>query len=454
MAAAVNLAKRLALFNNLSQELIRGIVVINSDSKINVTNNRQSVIIEADDVVLMQGDNEKQYPIILKDDLENVLNNENIKFAFYNTDETFILSSKTNTYGVASVPLYLKGGAWKVDVVYEGNNTYNPLTVTKTVKVDNFVQIGTYIECDDITLNEDKLLASEQDYFKFYLYDEFNNVVVREPVNVKIYNATKTVTYIDTVFNTRDDGSVTVPFISHSENVVVEIKYKGSVRYTSSTNECKISFESIINKVTQTLSKGTRTIEVYDEDLEDNVETTEDYVQLFIGGVEQEEWQSDYCVVHSMDNERLTSDSPQMDYWITVDEWGVNNNSLPIGEFKVTIFKRGDATNYSICRTLTINTVWGSDNWVLSWMALRLDNPYEDGELTFEDLTTDVTHRVDDLRHYRFKFNFWIPNNTLVTARNGYNDDDTSYSHEYKTITRETTDSNGNKITYFDIYCS
>ena len=35
----VNLAKRLALFNNLSQELIRGIVVINSDSKINVTNN-------------------------------------------------------------------------------------------------------------------------------------------------------------------------------------------------------------------------------------------------------------------------------------------------------------------------------------------------------------------------------------------------------------------------------
>ena len=35
----INLAKRLALFNDLSQELLRGLVVINSDSKLNITNN-------------------------------------------------------------------------------------------------------------------------------------------------------------------------------------------------------------------------------------------------------------------------------------------------------------------------------------------------------------------------------------------------------------------------------
>ena len=418
------------------------------EEQIDVLNNKTDVIIEADNVSLVQGDSEKQYSIILRNATTNAtLDGATLKFAFYNNDETFVLTATTNSYGVGSVPLYLKGGAWKVDIIYDGGTIFNPLIVTREAIVENFEQVATKIICEDATFNENKLLLGEQDYFKFNLFDENDNPIKLEPVGVKIYDSTGSTTYIDTVFTTRDDGSVTVPFISHSENVLVSINYKGSVKYLSSNNNCTLSFETVLNKTTTSLTKGTRTV----TDANNN-SVTEDYVQYKINNVEQNDWQSDYCVVYSSDNERLTSDSEQMDKWILEDGWGVNNNNLPVGNYKVTIFKKGDANNYSICRTLTIHTKVGSDNWIVAWMSLMLENPYEDGDLSYEYLSDTTSLKTDDFAHMRFTFNFWIPNNTVVTAKNGYQSSST-YANTYKTITRETVNAQGNKVTYFDIYC-
>ena len=61
------------------------------EAKVNVLWDKLDAVIEADDVTLMQGDSEKLYSIILKDkQLDSVMANENVKFAFYNNDESFV----------------------------------------------------------------------------------------------------------------------------------------------------------------------------------------------------------------------------------------------------------------------------------------------------------------------------------------------------------------------------
>lgn len=407
------------------------------ESQINVLNDKQDVIIESDNINLIQGDSEKQYSIILKDkQLGTPMANEDVKIAFYNNDETFILNEKTNDYGIASASLYLKGGAWRVDSIYDGSETHNPCIETRDAIVDNFTQMGTYILCDNITLNEDKLLDGSQDYFKFYLYDDYGNPVIREPVSVKIYDNTATTLYIDTVFSTRNDGSVTVPFISHSENVIVQIKYNGSVKYTSSENECIISFESIINKYEQKLTKMTeQVINVHTGEWED-----EDYIELKINNVVQNSWTSDLTIVNSLENERWTSDDEYTNSLEVLD-----HNALPNGTHKVTIFKKGNATAYSICRTFTLTIVNdGRPRWVY-WCSLQ-DVESWDSQITYEILDSDEIKKVGDYAHIRFMMDVWIPNETVVSF--------ISENDEFSTITttNEMINSDGKRISYFDVY--
>ena len=407
------------------------------ESQINVLNNKQDVIIESDNINLIQGDSEKQYSIILKDkQLGTPMANEDVKIAFYNNDETFILNEKTNDYGIASASLYLKGGAWRVDSIYDGSETHNPCIETRDAIVDNFTQIGTYILCDNITLNEDKLLDGSQNYFKFYLYDDYDNPVIREPVSVKIYDNTATTLYIDTVFSTRNDGSVTVPFISHSENVIVQIKYNGSVKYTSSENECIISFESIINKYEQKLTKMTeQVINVHTGEWED-----EDYIELKINNVIQNHWTSDLTIVNSLENERWTSDDEYTNSLEVLD-----HNALPNGTHKVTIFKKGNATAYSICRTFTLTIVNdGRPRWSY-WCSLQDVESWE-SQITYEILDSDEIKKVGDYAHIRFMMDVWIPNETVVSF--------VSDNDEFSTITttNEMINSDGKRISYFDVY--
>lgn len=400
------------------------------EEQINVYNENKELIVEADDLTLIQGDNEKVYSVIVKDEMTgSVVNGLPIDLYFYSSEETYKCSDVTDEYGVAKAPTYLKGGAWRVDVDFKGNEIYNPINITKDIKIANFKQEETYINASNGVFNEDKLLSGEQEYFSFHLYSGDGVGVPVEPVNVQIYDGTGDELYVDTVLNSDENGKVTVPFISHSENVYVLMEYKGSVYFKPCNAETYISFEDVGTKNSQTLSKVTS--------------SGEDSIQLKINNVTQNSWISDYTVVHSIDNERLTTDQPFINKLIVEDQI-IDHDALPSGTHKVTVFKKGDDTKYSICRTFTITTVTDGRPRFNYWCGFQ-DIKDVDTEVTYEILDSSETKYVDDFAHIRFYLNVWIPNDTVAKVYNG--------GTTLATSTTKETFVDGKRITYFDIYC-
>ena len=407
------------------------------EQQINILNTRGDVSIEADNIVLVQGDNEKQYNIILKNSSGTPLGNEEVIFYFYNNDDSFKVVSQTNAYGVASVPLYLKGGAYNVDIVYEGSETYNPLTSTCLVTVVNFERLETDLSSENLALNENQLLDGNQDYYTLTLIDENKNPVAYEPISVIIFNSetTSANAYVDTVVRTDSDGKVAIPFITHGENVIIQATYQGSVKYKGTVNEDYVTFDEIPNKTEQIL-------DVASDDYYGQV------ITLTKGGVLQDSWESDFAII-STDDYRFTSWEEYTNQLIEEYKW-ISNTALPLGTHNVTIFKKGDNNNYSVCRTLNVNRLReGRGSWDY-WVRLQGFEYDSDAQMTHEVLSNGA-NGTDDYMHIRFKFNFWIPNGTLVEAKTGYVSTD-NYDKLYKTVTKETTDETGRRITYFDVY--
>jgi len=414
------------------------------EEQINVTNlNLSELIVEADNLEMVQGDSEKQYSVIVKNkETGSVVQDLDMDFYLYNNDESYHLNATTNSYGVASVPIYLKGGAWKVDVYFKGDETYNPYIITRNVLISNFIRYDSFINGDNATLNENKLLDGSQDYYSLKFTDENGNDIVDEPVNIKIYDATLTHStesnpYIDVILSSDLNGEITIPFISHNEDVIVKSTYMGSIKYNPCESVNMISFENIATKTTQTLSKVTEQV----INIETGLTEDEDHIKLYKGGILQNEWESDFTVVNSITNNRITSYHTDINKLFD-DEKLLDHNKLPKGTYNVTIFKKGDNSNYSICRTFTITTVNDGRVSLGKWQS------FQDvlvGELTHTVLNGDNKY-VGDFAHIRFMLNFWIPNNIKVYVVSG---DD---NFHYETITHEMVNEDGKKITYFDVY--
>ena len=432
------------------------------EEQINVNNlNISELLIEADDLTMIQGDFEKEYSVIVKNkDTGSVVQDLNIDFYLYDKDESYHLSATTNDYGVASVPIYLKGGAWKVDVCYGGDENYNPYVITKNIIIENSTQLNTYIQTENLTLNENKILDGSQDYYTIHLYDENGNSIVNEPISVIIYDAnllgsTEQNPYVDTVLCTDENGKVGVPYIGHDEQVIIKANYYGSVGFTGCDNVDLVTFENIESKVVQSFTKVTET--VYEQGTGEEKE--EDSFALYKGSSLQNDWVSDVCIVTSADKPRLTSYVPifieKLDEEVYPYSSLISNKRLPKGEYKVTVLKKGDENNYSICRTFTLRRVNdGRPNFNYYCQMQGLEYGGADWELTMENLTPQ-NNKVGDFAHIRFKSNVWLPTGTLVTIRSGDEDGYTppvTYDTEYKTIVKDYYDEDGKLLSYFDIY--
>ena len=413
------------------------------EEQVNVMNIGQDPVIEADDVEFTQGDNEMNYNVILKSNTGVPMPQMDLTFYFYNNEENLKVVATTNEYGVASVPLYLKGGAYKVDIVFDGLSILNPLVETRDVIVNNFEQLDSFLFADGLVLNETQILNGSQDYYTLTLTDEDGNSIVDEPVSILIQDSAMETTYVDMIMRTATDGTIKVPFISHNESVMITSTYNGSVHYKGVENVDLVTFENIGERYEQTLEKAVE--QVIDRTTGELAD--QDYIKLKKNNVVQNDWVSDNCIQVFPDNERITSDFPRA--YTIIDSEFQSNTSLSRGDIKVTVLVKGDSNYYSVCRTFTLHRVEDNRLSFLYWCTHQTD---EDDYFTLshEVLTTGDNY-VGDYAHIRFKFNGWIPTDTPITCYSGYVNSST-YGNVYKTIAKDTYDENGRLITYFDVY--
>ena len=413
------------------------------EEQVDVLNTGQDPVIEADDVEFTQGDNELNYNVILKSNTGVPLPQMELTFYFYNNDENLKVKTMTNDYGVATVPLYLKGGAYKVDVVFDGVSILNPLVETRNVIVNNFEQLDSLLFSDNLVLNETQILNGSQDFYTLSLFDVNDEPIADEPVSILIQDSGMETTYVDTIMRTDVDGLIKVPFITHAESVMISATYNGSVKYKAVENVDLVTFENIGVRYEQTLEKATRK----QTDPYDHTEKDEDYLVLKKNSVVQSNWLSDDCIVIFEDNNRITSDFPRAEDILDGDF--CSNEALPMGTVKVTVLVKGDSNYYSICRTFTLTRIRDSRPSFMYWCTHQvLDDDYF---ILSHEVLTDGDNYVGDYAHIRFKFNGWIPTDTPITCYSGYVNYD-NYGTVYNTIAKDGYDEDGRLITYFDVY--
>lgn len=207
---------------------------------------REDLIIQADDITMVQGEKAKDYNVIITSTDGTPLSGIPITIAFYNNDYSFERQTTTNEYGVASVPIYLSGDAWFVDVHFKGNEQYKPQLVTKEIIIEKFERLDTYITSENLTINIDEQ-SMDGTYYTIYLKDSYDRPIPNEPVAIVVEQTgvDDPQTYIDMVMRTDDKGIIKVPFLSHDENVQITTIYDGCTRFKPCINSDIVSFEEV-----------------------------------------------------------------------------------------------------------------------------------------------------------------------------------------------------------------
>lgn len=207
---------------------------------------KEDLKIQADNVTIVQGEKAKDYNVIVTSLDDAPLSNIPITIAFYNNDYSFERQTTTNEYGVASVPLYLGGDAWFVDVHFKGNEQYKPQVVTKEIIIEKFERLDSYITSENLVIDID-VPSMNTTYYTIYLKDSYDRPIANEPVNVVVEQTgvDNPQTYIDVVIRTGDDGKVKVPYLSHNENVQVTTQYRGCTRFKPCINADIVKFEEV-----------------------------------------------------------------------------------------------------------------------------------------------------------------------------------------------------------------
>lgn len=207
---------------------------------------KEDLKIQADNVTIVQGEKAKDYNVIVTSLDDAPLSNIPITIAFYNNDYSFERQTTTNEYGVASVPLYLGGDAWFVDVHFKGNEQYKPQVVTKEIIIEKFERLDSFITSENLVIDID-VPSMNTTYYTIYLKDSYDRPIANEPVNVIVEQTgvDNPQTYIDVVIRTGDDGKVKVPYLSHNENVQVTTQYRGCTRFKPCINADIVKFEEV-----------------------------------------------------------------------------------------------------------------------------------------------------------------------------------------------------------------
>lgn len=207
---------------------------------------RDDLKIQADDITIVQGEKAKDYNVIVTSTDDAPLSGIPITIAFYNNDYSFERQTTTNQYGVASVPIYLSGDAWFVDVHFKGNEQYKPQLVTKEIIIEKFERLDSYITSENLVINIDEQ-SMDGTYYTIYLKDSYDRPIISEPVSIIIEQTgvDEPQTYVDVILKTDADGKIEVPFLSYNENVKITSEYEGCTRFKPVITADIVAFEDV-----------------------------------------------------------------------------------------------------------------------------------------------------------------------------------------------------------------
>lgn len=368
----------------------------------------RGTVIESDDVELTQGDSEKIYYIILKDENNAPLQNKQVRICFYNQNENYVFDTTTNNLGVSKVPIYLNKGSWKVDTIFNGDSIYKPAVSTNNIWIKEYMQLETKILSQNIILDETEIMDGEQDYYTLTLVDENDNPVSNEPISISIYNNDKSTKYVDTVLKTDTEGVLEVPFVSHNETVLVEATYYGCNRYKSAAKSERISFgeshvkEDVSFYVVSTSDQYIQTNDLY---LQEGELRGHVLYEVFDGRFD--------IIVTCPDNHRVSN------------KGGSYLASLNEGTFNVTFVYHGTDNYYPQMTTIEyahlqdtrVSLSGGMSDFSNLILLQGLDNTY-DYEYELEN-----NYQAGSLAHLRIYCDYDLPD-TIAYVGVGYNNND------------------------------
>lgn len=335
----------------------------------------KATVIEADDVEMIQGERVHQYYVKVTDENGNPLSKD-ITFGLYNNKESYVIDATSNEIGIATVPLYLVGGSWNVDVHFKGDETYNPTVVSREININRFEQKETKIIGENLYIREDYLLIGADDYYTITLLDSNDAPIQNEPVHMTV-NSSESTQYIDVIMKTDENGKIVLPFCSHDENVIIFSEYKGSTRYKASQHYDEVVFGTTSPKANVSFNATTTALQIkHGNGAWENIEDALDTV--------------DRVVINYADDDRTVHDG--IFYYISSDSTS----------YKVTLFYKGNSQYYSYAETLDFakSTDTRTDKW--DWIALQgLD------ELTHSITTTNS--EKGGLNHVTLTCDYEIP---------------------------------------------
>jgi len=317
---------------------------------------KQDIKIQADDVTLLQGEKAKDYNVIVTSEDDVPLANIPLIVAFYNNDYTFERQTTTNEYGVASVPMYLSGNAWFVDVHFKGNDEYKPQVVTREINIEKFERLNTYITSENLTINIEEQ-SMNGTYYTIYLKDIYDRPIPNEPVAIVVEQSgvEDPEVYIDMILKTDNDGKIEVPFLSHDENVKITTIYYDCTRYKGCINADIVSFAEVEPR----------------DNVEFKWEVNEYGYHYLFYKINDSDWfvvnESDWVIVWPVVN---TNSQDHTNY--TVGEGWYYVNSLENGTYNLTLIYEGALENtYPFCRTFRYTEPTDNRKSIDDWIEVQ-----------------------------------------------------------------------------------
>ena len=316
------------------------------EEPVNINFTTKETVIEADDFIGVLGYKAPTVSAILKDTDGNPLTNKRIFVAYYTDNQTIRRTSYTNEYGAIQPLADLVGGAWKVDLHFDGDSEYRPSVKTINGIIENFEQLDTYITSENYVLNEDDVRNGLSDYYNIYLIDKYNNPVSNEPVSITVIKEEDTDPIVDMVLYTDDNGKIAVPYLDNGCNVSIFADYQGCTRYNPCSNGDVITFEETAARGDVTFSAGNNKITIKKgygaaEDIAEATDTVDRFIVNYDG-----DYRSCYDGLF---------------YY----------KSMNIKTYKVTLFYKGSDNFHSKAETLTFVKITDTRKSFADFVALQ-----------------------------------------------------------------------------------
>lgn len=332
---------------------------------------REDLNIQADDLTIIQGEKSKDYNVIVTSPTGSPLESIPLTIGFYNNDYSFVNDAVTNEYGIATVPIYLAGDSYFVDVHFKGDEYYKPQVVTKEIIIDKFEQLETTIQSYGTDLTSDGAL------YTIHLADSNGLPVQYSYVRVEIDDE------LDLLLKTNNAGNVIVPYRVDSGDKWITTTFIGNARYKGTTHNDLISFGEESNKSSKEFKV------TYDG--------VTPIIQWRTVGGEWENFFTTSAFPQRINKFKIVINNQDDDYWymffndaMEIREMIINDFiydgifPLNVGNYNITIYYSGDE-HYKCC-TETLELTYEEDHRTLAITQLHMNLNGDVGELIHKEV--------------------------------------------------------------------